>query len=433
MVGSMLMVSRVVSACIISLPGDDTTKNTSWGRNMARLHKGLELETPRGLQCFRGGTAILVADTPAAAELEGKKQAVGPSTKSICRACHCRQDLEGHKFPNSFLASQQGWKRCCAGRSTRYKLRSSEDLSSYICKLQDVRDGKISATALCEWMQEMGTNSFLSAMWRCPLYPAFTGSPQDIMHVFFEGLCKQVLGATAFMMIRHACQHTHHAVIHVLPVPPAMYYPTCDTCARLWGVDPDDLHLSIRKYAREHQKSRSDFPYVNSSRLNKLSEGKPGELPANDCDFPGTSIQVAHLMLAAPLIWGHLISPEHRKHLVWQVLLLESKIACLLWQRSFTSASLLELDRCIWLHDSAWTGCPELQHLWKPKNHYLSHVPLDILRWGPPRGYWCIPFEHENQFTKGAASHSNYANVLWSCAEAKALRIALDAMEGKPG
>ena len=64
------------------------------------------------------------------------------------------------------------------------------------------------------------------------------------------------------------------------------------------------------------------------------------------------------------------------------------------------------------------------KHLWKPKNHYLSHIPLEILHWGPPRLYWCEDFEHENQLTKNGVSHGNYANVLLSAAEHKALSVA---------
>ena len=59
----------------------------------------------------------------------------------------------------------------------------------------------------------------------------------------------------------------------------------------------------------------------------------------------------------------------------------------------------------------------------------MSHLALETLHWGPPRNYWCIPFEHENQLFKGCASHSNFANVLWSAADGKALSVALEAQQ----
>ena len=147
-------------------------------------------------------------------------------------------------------------------------------------------------------------------------------------------------------------------------------------------------------------------------------------------------LQVRFLAQDAPLIWGKLLSSDaHKgkllqKKVEWKILLLLSKIVTIANQLEFSHLDIAELDKCIWLHDTIWLGCPELQHTWKPKNHYLSHLPFEILRWGPLRGYWCEPFEHENQYTKGSVTHGNYANVLLSSAEGKALLVALQAMGG---
>ena len=241
----------------------------------------------------------------------------------------------------------------------------------------------------------MGVNTFLGALWRCPHYSLFTGFPQDIMHVWFEGIVRNLLGAIAYFMDRH------------------WDFPIADAVEAM----------------RHHASKQHDFPHVNTSRRSKLREGAEGGCPQTDCEFPGTCIQVAHLIMHAPKIWGPHLSNAAKKSLPWQVLLLQSHISKLLWQRSFTFEDIASLDKYIWLHDKAWLGSPDLFPMWKPKNHYLSHVPLDILRWGPPRGYWCIPFEHENQFSKSDASHSNFANICQSVAEGKALRVALEAYE----
>lgn len=147
------------------------------------------------------------------------------------------------------------------------------------------------------------------------------------------------------------------------------------------------------------------------------------------CDSMCLVPQIRFLAEDAPHIWGSLVAAkQQKKTLEWKILELLSRIVHLCHRRSFSHDDIAELDRCIWLHDLIWLGSPELQHTWKPKNHYLSHLPLEILRWGPLRGFWCEPFEHENQFTKRSASHGNYANVLLSCAEGKALLVALEAM-----
>ena len=90
-------------------------------------------------------------------------------------------------------------------------------------------------------------------------------------------------------------------------------------------------------------------------------------------------------MLAVEGIMGPLVPESNKTSLVWQAVLLMGRISHYVWQQSFTMSDLVELDKTIWLHDVVMLSSPELQHLWKPKSHYLSHLPLDILHWGPPR------------------------------------------------
>ena len=54
------------------------------------------------------------------------------------------------------------------------------------------------------------------------------------------------------------------------------------------------------------------------------------------------------------------------------------------------------------------TQVPEYNGLWKPKHHFETHVPIDLLRFGPPRGYWCMSFEGFNKIVKQATEISNY-------------------------
>ena len=44
----------------------------------------------------------------------------------------------------------------------------------------------------------------------------------------------------------------------------------------------------------------------------------------------------------------------------------------------------------------------------KPKHHFATHVPIDVLRFGPPRGFWCMSFEGFNKIVKQATEISNY-------------------------
>ena len=145
-------------------------------------------------------------------------------------------------------------------------------------------------------------------------------------------------------------------------------------------------------YSRAHQLPAHHFPHVNSTRAGHLKQGQEGGIPSSDCSFPGNAIQVAHLLMHLPGVFGAHVPPKEKKGNIWGMALLLCKIARYLWKRSFTATDLVELDKAIWLHDTVLLNTLALHHLWKPKNHYMAHIPLDILHWGPPRNYWCIPF-----------------------------------------
>ena len=369
----------------------------SWVQWMKVLNRGLTLNTPDGLTVFRGGTAILSADTPAAAELRGTKKSVGPSTKSICRNCHCAQTGGAHRQPCSFLAAlEQKWK--LPGRSTPFRLRSIADVQAYMAKLTAVKDGACKHSELEAWMQDEGVNTFHGALWEMPHFSMFTGCPMDMMHIWLEGVARQGLGAVCYWLKRECS-----ADLYKLP---SMIAETAKCTGR--GV--------------------SDFPHLSSSRVTHLGEGTEGGRPSTDCSFPGTAAQIAHFVLHMTDILRPLVPESKRGDQVWQMALKMHQIGNLLWQRSLTHQDILDLDTAIYLHDSIYLGCTFLQHLWKPKNHYLSHLPFEILQWGPPRLYWCMPFEQENQVIKEGAS-GNYANPVMSAAEHKSLCVALDEVE----
>ena len=57
----------------------------------------------------------------------------------------------------------------------------------------DVKAGRKSYKDLEAWLQDMGVNTFLGALWSLPHYSLITGCPMDIMHIVFEGVGRQLL------------------------------------------------------------------------------------------------------------------------------------------------------------------------------------------------------------------------------------------------
>ena len=202
----------------VVIGGTPTEKEGSWGAAMERFANGAKLATPDGSRTCKGGTAVVSADTPAGAELHGLKESVGLFTISLCKGCHCLQHgtPPPYRQANSFLHGlSQGWKRRCAGRKQRFRLRDISDLKEYLTKLKSVEAGDLTQTQLNVWKQQMGVNSFVSAMWCCPLYSHSTGCPIDVMHILFEGVARSLLGALAYIMIRDWGVHKEDLVVAI--------------------------------------------------------------------------------------------------------------------------------------------------------------------------------------------------------------------------
>ena len=67
-----------------------------------------------------------------------------------------------------------------------------------------------------------------------------------------------------------------------------------------------------------------------------------------------------------------------------------------LMQSEFTETSICQVDADIQQAQKLFLDL--YPHLWKPKNHFVQHIPDDIRRFGPPRTYWCMRFEAKHQW-----------------------------------
>ena len=64
------------------------------------------------------------------------------------------------------------------------------------------------------------------------------------------------------------------------------------------------------------------------------------------------------------------------------------------------------------------------------KNHFATHFPVDILKFGPPL-YWSeMKFEMKNQWFKKRARESNFIALLKTLAYETEMRASLDLFEG---
>ena len=75
---------------------------------------------------------------------------------------------------------------------------------------------------------------------------------------------------------------------------------------------------------------------------------------------------------------------------------------------------MIELDRLIYEHHTSFLEACKKEYgirLFKPKNHFASHFPIDIMNFGPVRTYWCMRFEALNQLFKNFAKTGSFRDT----------------------
>ena len=129
---------------------------------------------------------------------------------------------------------------------------------------------------------------------------------------------------------------------------------------------------------------------------------------------PPSRALTRHVPLPAPSVvhsldlLDDLLTPEMRAHPAWASWTKLVQVYAMAVQPSFTKAQILELDERIVAHSAAFDQVSEYYGLKRPKHHNLCHLPINVWRHGPMRGYWCYGFEAFNKVLKAGANRSNF-------------------------
>ena len=119
-------------------------------------------------------------------------------------------------------------------------------------------------------------------------------------------------------------------------------------------------------------------------------------------------MQVIHFALHAQLIFAPLIPDDQQDNPVWVCLQQHLQYVTLLMQTSYTRSDVMRLDKLIFSQQTLFLSIPQyfmsaphsslnaglfslaqgavficLCRLWRPKNHFAQHFPVDIMRYGP--------------------------------------------------
>jgi len=178
------------------------------------------------------------------------------------------------------------------------------------------------------------------------------------------------------------------------------------------------LYVATKKYCwftrRQLNDAMARFPFLRDQppRIPSTSlKGKKGKLPKKNGTISMTSGQMLQFVIHSVEILRPLMSNAAQASPEWKAWVAHIKYLQALMKMHFTIETIRQLDELIIDAQRLFLDIENYAGLWKPKNHFAQHFPSDILRFGPPRGYWCMRFEAKNQEHKRAGKLSDYRSV----------------------
>ena len=380
--------------------GEEHGKGTSIGAGFERLHDGVSMYLPEvsgkewkdvqvhmHLICF-------AADYPAAALCGGFKA----STSAHCYCRQCLVEKEKASRPNTFLGALR--KKLGALLSPSHANRAKIAPSEFKLRTQEGHESDAKKCAMLsgvpkeDFLIQHGVRTYDVPTGRIPLFDPTVCFPQDTMHTLPEGVLKMHIAALMFHMVRRA----------------------------KW-CSIQDINDRVHAYATPEGMGR--FPAFNSVILDgKGKRPKADPWPKKGIHVHGTAAQILHLTQHSAQIFGPLV--VDKKDAVWLNWLELTRITALIMQHTLTIVQVATLDAMIQEYLAHFNKIPWLQQLFKPKQHFLTHIPRDILLFGPPRLYWCMRFEAFNQVFKKIAVSGNFHNTLKRCTEFWLMRSAMN-------
>jgi len=372
--------------------GEAALKGSSIGAAMERLHHGRDIWVPMGPSrtmvktCFKGWAVCLSADYPAAAKCLGFKASV--SAHCFCRACNIdKSDSSVWPKAVSFLVQLRSLftlrtaEAYAADKATFEGLTSDTEREQH-CQRKGITYDDTTGT---------GGGAYDNPMWRLPEFDITTMCPADMMHVAAEGVLKLEIAALVYVM------------------------------TRTWRIPLSEINAAIRAYS--WPSGMGPPPYFTAA----LISGRVGGMAKKGAHIHGTAAQVLHFTQHSIQVLGPLIAKAKKVESdPWVCWSKHVQIIALMMQHSIHVSQVLLLDHLIYEHQSLFLTIKEYAGLFKPKHHMEAHIPLDILRFGPCRHYWCMRFEAMNQVFKRIAVGGSFQSPLLRCATFWSIKTAMN-------
>jgi len=162
----------------------------------------------------------------------------------------------------------------------------------------------------------------------------------------------------------------------------------------------------------------------------KSLRGNDSGLPTPDANLDMTAHQLLVFVIHSISILGDFVPREELECDIWTSWTLHVTWFLLALSKEFSLDDVRRLDIYIYRHHTLFLSIPDYYDLWIPKFHFVQHIPLDILRFGPPTNWWCLMMETENGVYVHAGELSNFVNVMHSMATRVDLRRSHELYNG---
>lgn len=356
-----------------------TDCDSTFGHQMRELAKGVDIGDGWTLKAY---LVIFSADYPA----RGKYTPFASSVSST-QDCHDCHHTSGHK--TSVLAS------FFAPNAAAPVFRTLSDTTAFLAQCK--RDHGSSKTRLENALKVKGCHltqlihdkhirytpdkpiTYVLEEKNFPGFDCVKGTGNDTMHLFGDGILKPETCGMLLLHIRrkmYTCEQVNQR-IRALPKSGRWEHPG--------PIHPTDLEDGFHADGTLH----------------------------SDIKLRYTASQMTHFVLyihriIRPLLERH---TDGLQDPAWLSMCKMHDIVRIAHQHEIAESERMLLAQQILEHERLFDLVPEYKHLKKPKHHFLHHLPFEIKRLGPPRGYWCFGFEGFNQKVKIAAKRGNFKDV----------------------
>ena len=301
---------------------------------------------------LRGAVLAFLADTPASNVGAGFKENVGGARKK-CRHC---------------CATYETMQECFSGEE--FTLRCKQGHEEQLKRLE-----KAPNKFLREYYSKLFGINERSHLKEAPFFDVCEQFPQDIMHVFLEG----VLAYELKYLLRHYIEEESTFSLQ-------------------------DLNQEIQTFPYGYSNIKDKPCIIKATDLDRQSSSNLGQGAAN----------MWLLEQVLPIILRKFVMTDSHH---WECFSSLLEIMGIAFSTRISLETIVYLKNAIKNHlllfKNAFPDAPII-----PKQYFLVHIPSQILKFGPLIRSWCMRFEGKHAYFKDLAKKiKNFKNIPYSLAQ----------------